>query len=352
MSRILLASILKPVNDARNYEKTGISMARAGYKVGIAGRNLSTFESPAENTEFLPWFDFPRHHPRRWLSAWIFIRNALRWNPQLLVLGTWELLLPSLVLKLLRPSLKVVYDVQENYFRNLWYSRVYPPVLRHALAVAVRALEYASQLWIKEYWLAERCYAAEISFLETCMVLENKCKRPAQKNAPPTDGPVTYLYSGTIAQNYGTEKAIEWFLAQAAQNPALRLAIVGYAPQHAYYQALKARYGAHASLHWEGGDVLVPHTRIVAWMQQAHAGIISYVPDPSTEQCIPTKLYEYAGYGLPIVLLSENKTWQRLIEEMQKNPEAEAWYWESQEVDLLHRVRKLLAGHSNPSLEV
>jgi hypothetical protein len=326
--KVLIVSVLKPVNDARNYEKTGISLANAGFMVGIAGRNLSTLPISHPGTEFLPWFQGHRLHWKRLFSGWIFLINALKWKPQVIVLTTWELLPAALWLKLFTRA-TLVYDVQENYFRNLWYSRIYPPVFRHLLALSVRFVELTAQWWVDQFWVAEKAYTEEISWLKKALILENKARKPSSLNAP-TFPVFTYLYSGNISENYGVKEAIIWFLEKKKIDPTCRLIIAGYAPQHSFFRALREQYGSEASIQWEGGDTLVPHARILELIQQCHAGIISYLPDKSTENCIPTKLYEYLAYGLEIILLSENERWKFVREKFQHSKTDEL-FWENQE---------------------
>lgn len=336
--RILIASVLKPVNDARNYEKTGISLAKAGYTVGLAGRKLSTSSVASHGIEFLPWFDFHRGQLKRLFAGLIFFFKAWRWNPGILIVTTWELLIPAFFLNVFR-NIPVIYDVQENYFLNLKYSLVYPVWLRMPLAWYVRLIERFSNRWLKSHWLAERCYQEEISGLKNILILENKCRRPERLNRPAFKN-TTYIYTGTISENYGIKKAIDFILKEKLNMPDLQLIIAGYAPQHSYYWELRDFYSGCGFIQWEGGDTLVPHTRICELIATAHAGIISYLPDPSTENCMPTKLYEYLGFGLNVILLSDNELWKKELVRS-ANISREEYYWENYEEELARAVASI-----------
>jgi hypothetical protein len=48
----------------------------------------------------------------------------------------------------------------------------------------------------------------------------------------------------------------------------------------------------------------VPHSEILRAIQRADFGVIAYPPNASTENTIPTKLFEYMGYRLPIILIN------------------------------------------------
>ena len=79
------------------------------------------------------------------------------------------------------------------------------------------------------------------------------------------------------------------------------------------------------------GDVLAPHTKILDLIRDADYGIIAYPPNPSTANSIPTKLYEYLGFRLPILLVS-HPVWSSLANRYQtaieidfQHPDASAY---------------------------
>jgi hypothetical protein len=57
----------------------------------------------------------------------------------------------------------------------------------------------------------------------------------------------------------------------------------------------------------------VPHDEIIKAIQKADLGIIAYPFNKSTENSIPTKLYEYLGFTLPIALI-DHKPWVELCD--------------------------------------
>jgi hypothetical protein len=44
----------------------------------------------------------------------------------------------------------------------------------------------------------------------------------------------------------------------------------------------------------------------------ADFGLVAHQPNPSTENCIPTKIYEYLGLGLPM-LLQSHALWESVV---------------------------------------
>src|SRR5687767_11228246 len=102
-TRILLASVLKPVNDARMFHKLGLSLSKLpGSEVHIAGFAAPIPAAPA-HVFFHPLFAFRRLAAGRLLVPFRYLRLLFRVQPTVIVAGTFELLLPSLLYKLLRP---------------------------------------------------------------------------------------------------------------------------------------------------------------------------------------------------------------------------------------------------------
>ena len=69
-SKILIASVLKPVDDTRMYEKIGLALAKIDkadiHIAGFASNNVSEYD----NIEFHHLFKFNRLSLRRLLSSW------------------------------------------------------------------------------------------------------------------------------------------------------------------------------------------------------------------------------------------------------------------------------------------
>jgi hypothetical protein len=76
-------------------------------------------------------------------------------------------------------------------------------------------------------------------------------------------------------------------------------------------QRIKNEIGPHSFIALVGGDRLVPHEKILHEIRASVAGIISYSVNPATSNSIPTKLYEYLGFKLPI-LLTRHAPWVQL----------------------------------------
>ena len=309
---IVLASVLKPVNDSRNYEKTAISISKFGkYKVHVVGQKV--LNTPmGSSILFNPLFSFKRLSITRFFTGWIFLRYLIRIKPDLVIITTFELLVPAIIYRMIY-SKKLFYDVQENYFRNIFYTNSFPPIIKHVLAILVRSLEWLTRPFIHHYILAEKNYEREFSFSKNkSIILENKVlKRSTAFVRKKEPGVIQLLYSGTISENYGIFEAVELAKLLHEKNNKIRLSIIGFSSKKETLDRLTNVISTLDFVTLEGGDQIVPHAGIVEAILTADFGLISYRPNKSTENCIPTKLYEYLAYQLPY-LVAPNPIWNEV----------------------------------------
>ena len=319
--RILLASLLKPINDTRLYEKLGSSLS----KISEASIHLAGYEAPIPveappNIHFHPIFRFGRLSTGRLVAQRDFYRLLQHIRPQLVIVSTHELLLTTLLYKTRYSGVRIIYDIQENYGLNLQAQHNYSWPLKHLLAMTVRGIEQVAASGIDHFLLAERSYDVELPFLSNRYTfIENKYKRRPEAplvQAPvslPATGQLRLLYSGTIAEEYGVWEAIELAKQLQAIRPGTNLTIIGYCANGYTLANLKQVCQALPFVELVGGDKLVPHQRILQQIQESHIGLLPYRPNDSTFRCIPTKLYEYMAHGLPI-LIQQNPLWQGIVE--------------------------------------
>ena len=173
--RIVLASVLKPVNDPRMFEKMGQSLS-PHYEVHIIGTKSKT-DSSHDNIFFHPLASYTRLGLDRILSPLRILKKILYLKPALLVISTHELLWVVLIAKIFL-GCPVVYDIRENYFRNILYTNSFPPILRVFIALYVRIKEWVTISAINNYFLAEAGYEKELPFVRSKkIILENKVKK-------------------------------------------------------------------------------------------------------------------------------------------------------------------------------
>jgi glycosyltransferase involved in cell wall biosynthesis len=307
--QIVIASVLKPVNDIRMSEKIARSLADTGqFEIHVIGVHDET--APVSGITAHSYPPLSRLSFTRLITPWRIFRkiNALR--PSLLIITTHELIWPALVLKAIT-GCKIVYDLQENYFRNILHTRAFPLLLRPLLAFYVRLKEIVSSPFIDHYFLAEKNYVHEVKFIgKQYTVLENKLKRPEHLRQGKRN-PGKLLFSGTLSETTGVFQAIRIATELHSIDPEITLTLIGYCPQPSTLQRIKNEIEKLPFIHLIGGNKIVPHSEILVQIEASDAGIIAYPDNPSTINSIPTKLYEYLGLRLPI-LLAYHPAWTKI----------------------------------------
>lgn len=367
-STIVIASVLKPVDDSRLYEKIGLSLAATDkYEVHIIGCASENLERPhIRQHAFKP---FRRISLRRWVAPWRIMATAMRLKPAVFIIATHELLYVALFLKMVRRC-KVVYDVQENYYWNILYTPAFPLLLKPFVALYVRGKEALTAPFIDHFFLAERGYAMELKFPGSrSTVLENKVHippdAPRKRGAVGSDNTIRLIFSGTLAETTGVFTAIDLAVKLHVIDDRFRLTIIGSGAQHKVLEKIRLLITPRRFIELIARDSPVPHAEIFKHIQASDFGLITYQINPSTMNSIPTKLYEYLGFRLPILLVN-HRPWvdfcypysaavvfdaghfdaaQIYREMMQRKfytSPPELVYWETEEPKLLKVVAELL----------
>jgi glycosyltransferase involved in cell wall biosynthesis len=311
--RILLASVLKPVDEPRAFEKIGQSLAAAGYEVFIAGTSTSAKQT-VDSVSFLPHPKMNRISLSRIITRVQILFSVFKIKPDLLIVCTHELLSVAILYRLLTGK-KIIYDVQENYFANILYTHAFPKFIRRIIASFVRLKETTASVFFSGFILAEQCYSLELRFVKkNCVVIENKCKLPDDFRRKTNEGSIRFIFTGTLAESTGVFEAIDFVKKIHAQESKVELRIVGFSLLPSILQQIRSEIQSNPFISLKGGDQFVSHAEVLEEISSADFGLISYPILPHTKNRIPTKLYEYMACGLPF-LLEENEEWVKVCEQ-------------------------------------
>lgn len=308
---IVIASVLKPVNDTRMYEKMALSLSKANkYDINIIGFSAKSIPKE-EHISFYPIFNFKRLTWARTLSSITYYQKLKVLAPDLIIINTHELLIPTIIYKWFHPA-KLIYDVRENHFRNIMFTKSFPFPFRPILAIWVRSKEYLSSLWIDHFFLAEKYYKKEIHFVKKKLtVLENKAIIPTQITSELLKNSeiIQVLFSGTLAESTGVFEAIKLVQKLHNSEPKIRLRIIGHSPKTTVINDINLAIKNSDYVSFIGGHTLVDHDQILREIQRSDFGIIIYPSNKSTINSTPTKLYEYLSNELPI-LIQKHHNWE------------------------------------------
>jgi len=326
---IAIISVLKPVDDTRNFEKVASSISNTNkYEINIIG--FSAKKVPLhQNIVFHPVFNFRRISLSRFLLPLKVWGILIKLKPELIIVTCAELLIVSVTHKILFGS-KIIYDIQENYYRNILYSGAYPILLKYPIAWTVRCIEKIACIFIDRIILAEKIYESQLKFVtKKSIVLENKALIPTEifSDGFDTDKEIVLVYSGTIAEHYGIFDAIAFVKRLHESVKKIKLIIIGYASQVNIQKKLIAETEKDDYIEIIGNDRLVPHDQILMTINQSSMCILPYARNKSTEGRIPTKVFECLAMEKPVII-SSNPAWNSIIK---KNNAGIIYDFESQD---------------------
>ncbi len=314
MSRktIAIVSVLKPVTDSRNFEKIGLSISQTNkYAVNIIGFSAKNIPE-IKNITFHPLFHFRRSHPARLTAPWKIYKKLIQLKPELIIVNTHESLTVICLYKILFGT-KILYDIQENYYRNIRFTSTYPPLLRILLAWYVRGKEKLLSFFIDHYLLAEKSYARDLKFTTgKATIIENKTTiRPVTEQKETKNTRIQFAYTGTISENYGIFDAINFIDRMHEINPQVHLTIAGHcAKKHLWTKVLKQTEDKDY-ITIEGGDTLLPHNQIITIIRSSDFALLPYHLDRSIIRRFPTKIYECIALQTPMII-RPNPLWLKL----------------------------------------
>ncbi|HAA12981.1 MAG TPA: hypothetical protein DCE41_15340 [Cytophagales bacterium] len=281
----------------------GVSLSQASkydlHIIGFPVKKLSTIPG----ITFHPHPYFTRLSLKRAVIPFRFFKKCIQLKPELIIVNTHELLIVSCLYKTLF-GVKLIYDVQENYYRNLAHTNTYPILLKWPLATYVRLKEWVTRPWINHYFLAEQGYLNEFSFHKAnYTVIQNTFRGALAKKFSKyqRSESLNLVLTGTLAEHYGTLDAIE-FVKNISKYTSVHLRIVGFAPNKEFLSLLLSRISSDSRFSLVGGAEWVSHNVIVKAIQQADAGIIPYPRHKATQNKLPTRIFEYLAHQLPFFI--------------------------------------------------
>jgi glycosyltransferase involved in cell wall biosynthesis len=309
---VLIASTLKPIMDVRAFEKLALSLGETNtYSLFIIGfsrkRPISIpgFRFFSSMSHFDSRFD-------RILAQLRFIRRLIQVRPKVLICCTYELL-P--IASFLKPVLKykMVYDVQENYRLNLSINPDLSEERERKAAALIRKAE--SVKGIDLYLLAEQCYVEEMPEKKPFLILENKFKGEIKQKLPiHLNGKkaIKFCITGTITPAFGIGDAVVWYREILKNFSDSELIIAGHCPLDSFREKLEKAANEIPGLSLKLDQKPIGHKELIKDLVNSDFALLPYQNHPAIRDKMPTKLFECAALGIP-VLISPNPIWEKFL---------------------------------------
>ena len=297
--RVAILSSVHQALDNRVFYREARTLARAGYDVTLIAPHDRDETRDGVRIRALPRVPRSRR-PLLWRAIGQLARETAAdvyhfHDPELLLLSPWLRRATG------RPTIYDIHEANADFIRVKDYL---PGVVRAPLAGVFRRLEPRLAAGESGLIFADDAIAADFAtFAGPKATLFNfpGTELIARGAATATGREPVVLYLGGMERNRGAALMMAAFAQVVAAMPAARLLLVG----HFMPPTLEAEMRADATRRGIGHAVeivgRVPFGRIGDYLARARVGWVTWQPVAKNCKNIPTKLFEYMAYGLPVV---------------------------------------------------
>ncbi len=238
-----------------------------------------------------------------------------------------ELLPAGVLLKIFTPA-KIVYDVHEDVAKHALGKSWWRPWKRNFFAFILNTVEWLS------HWFFDLIICAEDSYLRKFrkrrVVIHNYPLLVEWNESSSRTKHADLIYVGTVRRKRGLFEMIKAVELLSRQARPVSLEIIGPFFPPALRQEtenLLAQSQLSEIIRITGA---LDHTQIFEHIDRARIGLALLHPDSNYIHSLPTKMFEYMMFGLP-VLVSDFPLWREIVDRERcglcvdaQNPEAVA----------------------------
>jgi glycosyltransferase involved in cell wall biosynthesis len=302
MRRVCHFSSVHQALDNRIFYKEVQSLHRAGYYVTIIAIYQSNEIRSGIQIIGMPGYAWWKR-PMLW---WKLFNRILSTPADLYHFHDTELLLIAPLVRL-RTGCPIIYDVHELMSDFVAIKDDIPAWLRYAISWILRWLEPSLAHLVSGLIFADEQIAKNFrNVYKPNAVIKNYPSSEFLDKARSTikkkdfKNPVI-LYLGGLKNSRGTRLMLQSFSMVLNDVPGARLVLVGpFAPASHQSEVLEIISDNHLENAVEITGA-VPFESVHEYLAQAAIGWIPFSPVEKYQKNIPTKLFEYMAYGLPIV---------------------------------------------------
>ena len=302
MKRICILSSVHPALDNRIFYREAQSLQKAGFKVTVIA--IHDKNEVRDNIQIIALPRLPRwQRPFLWFKL---LQQAFAQNADVFHFHDPELLLIAPLLRLFtkKPS---IYDIHESLADFVSIKLYIPASVRRPLSKFIRWIEpilarLQSGLIFADDQIADtfqhiQCPKTTLfNYPANSFVKEASVHAPCFNHQKPT-----ILHLGTHEKSRGASLMIAAFHQVLQVVPEANLLMVGPFFPPDYEQEIKndiSQRKIESAITLTGR---VPFQSVTNYLKQADIGWVALQPVAKYQKNIPTKLFEYMAYGIPIV---------------------------------------------------
>lgn len=238
-----------------------------------------------------------RHTWHCYRTAWRVGASIYHFHdPELIPYGMWLRL----------RGRRVIYDVHEDYPRDILDKYWLPKWVRRPVSVAIGSLEHVAARWCFAVVGATPLITQRFQRFTRRAINVNNYPWPAEL-APPPASPqrkAQVCYVGNITRVRGLRPIVE----ALPQLPGVKFVLCGGFSEPGYEEELRALPG------WSQVEFLgkVDRARARQVMAESMAGVVTFLPIRSHLDAQPNKLFEYMSAELPVIG-SDFPLWRSIV---------------------------------------
>ncbi len=273
-TKVLFASSLKPACDTRT-EK--ILRSFDDYDCFFCG------VGSGQTLKHITAWEYSRSLIFRVKLLLKFFVVARKIKPEVIVVNSLEFV-P--VLKMLKNKIgfKVIYDMQEDYVKNITHHNGFKGLKRKIGVAYVKKLTTQLLKLVEGVIYAEKVYQQDL--VVPSVTIENKSISNA-KRIKQLSNPVRLVFTGTLTKECGIYLALDW-LDRLEEIGEYELTMIGHTPLPEDHKRLKGI--DKSNFIYKGSLSPIPHQDLVDEMVCSDFGLICYEISPSKKGKMPTKL--------------------------------------------------------------
>jgi glycosyltransferase involved in cell wall biosynthesis len=302
MNKVCIISTVHIALDNRIFYREACSLKNAGYEVYLIA--VHDKNETLQGIKILPLNRLKRsQRPFLWLTV---LKMAIDTKADIYHIHDPELLFISPLIHLLtgRP---IIYDIHESIADFIELKDDLPNWWRKLLSWIFRWLEPALAFLQSGLIFADDQIAHSFQWInhpKTTLFnfpLQSFITNASQTVIKPDPNQPTVLYLGGIKRNRGTSLMLEAFKHVIEVIPRAQLLLVGPFAPESLENELRSEIDSIKMSRSIAIIGPIPFDQVGTYLEKATIGWIPLPPVPKYQKNIPTKLFEYMAYAIPVV---------------------------------------------------
>jgi len=305
-NKICILSSVHPAFDTRIFYKQTKTLVKAGYDVTLIAQHDK--DETVDGVKIIALYK-PKNRLQRMLGLTPKVLSlSLKQNAEVYHFHDPELIPVGTILKTL--GKKVIYDVHEDYNKQILSKSYLPKITRNSIALITKAIENTASKFFDGIITATDNIQKNFSSHNKAISVRNfPILSPSFSVKKFSDNDIfNLIYVGILFEIKGITQIIK-ALELVDSNKPLKLTMCGEFIQPEYMEKVRSLKGFEKVEHlgW------VDSHAIPDLLRKADAGIVCFLPEPNYIKSMPIKLFEYMEASLPIIA-SNFPLWKKIVE--------------------------------------